>query len=74
MTELKARNKLVTAAPQVVEGYQNGATLKELSQLHGVSQGTVRNCLISQGVTLRPRGRRRRNSVTQEDVNNGSNE
>jgi hypothetical protein len=59
MTELRARNKLATSAPQVVEGYRNGATLRELAQIHSVSAGTIRNCLISNGVALRSRGRRR---------------
>lgn len=73
MTELKARNKLATATPQVVEGYRNGATLRQLANLHNVSSGTVRNCLIANGVELRPRGRRRRNSVPQEETTDGLN-
>lgn len=69
MTELKARNKLTTSTSQVVEGYKNGATLKELASLHEVSSGTIRNCLVSNGVSLRARGRRRTKSVArQEDI------
>ena len=56
----KLNNKLATAEEQVREAYLNGATLREIAEVHGVSAGTVRNKLIEQGVDLRRRGRRRK--------------
>lgn len=44
---------------QVVEGYKNGLTLRELANTYEVSAGTVRNCLVTAGVPLRGRGRRK---------------
>lgn len=58
MPKLSSRNKLVTAKTEVVEGYKNGLTIRQLGEIHKVSPGTIRNCLISNGVTLRRRGRK----------------
>jgi hypothetical protein len=52
------KKKLVTAREQVREAYKNGATLRQIADLHGTSVGTVRNLLIEMGENLRPRGRR----------------
>ena len=54
------KNKLATARDQVREAYRNGATLRQIGEVHGVSAGTVRNVLIEMGETMRPRGRRKR--------------
>ena len=52
--------KLNTAREQVKQAYLNGAVLREIADLHGVSIGTVRNLLKEMGVDLRPRGRRQK--------------
>jgi hypothetical protein len=44
----------------VAEAYRNGATLRQIGEVYGVSPGTVRNVLIEMGVEMRPRGRRKR--------------
>jgi DNA-directed RNA polymerase specialized sigma24 family protein len=54
------KNKMSPYRDTVRDAYANGATLKEIAVVHGVSQGTVRNCLIEMGVELRPRGRKKR--------------
>ena len=56
----RLKNKLATAREQVREAYKNGATLRQISEVHGVSAGTVRNVLIEMGETLRARGRRKK--------------
>ncbi len=61
MTTNRLKNKLAAHKEQVSEAYSNGATLREIGDIHNVSAGTVRNCLIEQGVSLRPKGRRRKN-------------
>ena len=53
------RNKLTAVREQVKEAYENQATLREIAEVHGVSAGTVRNCLVELNVDLRPRGRRK---------------
>jgi hypothetical protein len=60
--------KLITEAPQVVEGYKNGLTLRALGEFYGVSAGTIRNILKREGQTIRGRGRRRRDGNTPKDV------
>ena len=56
----RLKNKLATAHEQVREAYRNGATLRQIGEVHGVSAGTVRNVLREMGETLRPRGRRKK--------------
>jgi transposase-like protein len=56
----RLKNKLATSREQVREAYRNGATLREIGEVHGVSAGTVRNVLIELGETLRSRGRRKK--------------
>jgi len=58
MTRLN--NKLSMAREQVRAAYRNGATLRAIGEVHGVSPGTVRNVLIELGETLRARGRRKK--------------
>jgi hypothetical protein len=58
MTRL--RNKLSTVREQVEEAYKNGATLRQIGDVHDCSPGTVRNILEELGVTLRSRGRRKK--------------
>jgi hypothetical protein len=52
--------KLAMAREQVREAYRNGATLRQIGEVHDVSPGTVRNVLMEMGETLRPRGRRKK--------------
>lgn len=61
----RLRNKLATAHEQVTEAYKNGATLRQIGEVHGVSPGTVRNLLRELDVPMRDRGRRRK-SVSSE--------
>lgn len=56
MTSFKS--KLATAKEQVREAYTNGATLREIAEVHNVSSGTVRNLLIEMGEKLRRPGRK----------------
>lgn len=49
--------KLATSKEQVLLAYQNGATMKQIAEVHGVSVGTVRNLLISEGAGIRKKGR-----------------
>jgi len=56
----RLRNKLATAHDQVVEAYRNGATLRQIGEVHGVSPGTVRNLLRELDVPMRDRGRRKK--------------
>ena len=56
----RLKNKLAMARDQFREAYRNGATLREIGEVHGVSAGTVRNVLIELGETLRSRGRRKK--------------
>ena len=53
------RKMLDLVEAQVVEGYRNGSTLRELAKVYEVSAGTVRNLLKESGVPMRTRGRRR---------------
>lgn len=62
------KNKLFLAREQVREAYKNGATLRQISEVHGVSSGTVRNVLIEMGETLRSRGRRKREETVDPRV------
>jgi transposase-like protein len=52
------KSKLATAKEQVRDAYQNGATLREIAEVHNVSSGTVRNVLIEMGEKLRRPGRK----------------
>ena len=54
----RLRNKLAMSQEQVRDAYKNGATLRQIGDVHGVSAGTVRNLLLEMGVKLRNRGRR----------------
>jgi hypothetical protein len=65
MSRLESRKKLAAVIPNVVEGYKNGATLSELAHIYEVAKGTVRNLLLSQGVELRSRGRRKKSENVQ---------
>jgi len=62
------KNKTSPYRDQIKGAYMNGATLKEIAVVHGVSQGTVRNCLIEMGVEMRSRGRQRRSNINNEEV------
>jgi len=52
-------NKLASIKEVVCEAYKNGATLREIAEVHGCSPGTVRNALKECGVEMRSRGRRK---------------
>lgn len=59
----RLRNKLTMVRDQVHEAYQNGATLRDIARVHGVSAGTVRNLLKEMGVEMRARGRRKKQDM-----------
>ena len=61
MSRLESRKKLAAVRSLVVNGYKEGSTLRELSEIYEVAPGTVRNLLLQQAVELRSRGRRRKN-------------
>jgi hypothetical protein len=55
------RNKLFPVAQQVIHAYvEGGATIAEIGAFFDCSEGTVRNLLLIRGVTMRPRGRKKR--------------
>lgn len=56
----RLKNKLAMHHDQVREAYRNGATLRQIGEVHGVSPGTVRNVLVDLGESLRSRGRRKK--------------
>jgi hypothetical protein len=60
----KLKNQLATVREQVGEAYQNGATLRQIGEVHSVSAGTVRNVLLELGIKLRSRGRRKKADLT----------
>jgi len=51
------RTKLIGVADIVLEAYQNGAGIKDLAIVYGVSAGTVKNLLKRNGVPIRSQGR-----------------
>jgi len=59
----RLRNKLSTSHEQVLTAYRNGATLRQIGDVHGVSPGTVRNVLKEMGESLRSRGRRKKSAT-----------
>lgn len=59
--------KLQEKETLVVDAYNNGMTIKKLAEFYECSTGTIRNTLIRQGVTRRPRGRSKVNNA-----NNGN--
>lgn len=64
----RLNNKLATAGEQIREAYRNGATLREIGEVHEVSAGTIRNKLIELGEEMRRRGRRKKEQVTDTRV------
>ena len=52
------RRKLITEDQLIVAGYNNDLTLRALAAFYKVSIGTIRNILITNGVKMRPRGRK----------------
>ena len=53
------RKVLDLVESQVIEGYRNGLTLRDLAKMYEVSAGTVRNLLVGASVPLRTRGLKR---------------
>jgi len=47
---------LAAASSDIVQGYKEGASLKQLMELHGLSYHAIRNRLLKAGVALRPKG------------------
>ncbi len=70
MSRLETRKKLAGVIPLVVEGYQNGSTLRELAKIYEVAPGTIRNLLMSEDVDLRARGRKQNPVPDNVDVPN----
>ncbi len=64
--------KLATYEAQIKAAYESDqhVTLDELARKHDCSKGTIRNCLINQGVTMRSKGRRK-GSIIKKETNNG---
>ena len=59
MPDKRFLRKLETVAEVVIEGYRNGMTLTELSEMHSCAPGTVRNILIAHREPRRKRGARK---------------
>lgn len=59
--------KLAIAESIVVEGYNNGMTMRELAITHNCSIGTVRNVLKARGVQARRRGRVKKEATSKLD-------
>ena len=55
-----SRLNLLPLKEQIIQGYLSGLTVRVLSDLYTTSPGNIRNFLISNGVTLRPTGRRKK--------------
>lgn len=64
-TRLEVRNKLETKRDTILTGYQNGMSLAEVQALFDVpvARNTIRDFLVENGVTIRPRGRRRKETT-----------
>ena len=62
MTSLKPL-KTAGHEEEIILGYKAGSTLDNLATFHNVSKGTIRNLLISSGVELRSRGKRRKETA-----------
>lgn len=58
--------KLDKVSTQIVEAYNNGMSMDAIATTHGVSKGTVRNTLISNGVVPRKRGRPKMQPILDE--------
>jgi intein-encoded DNA endonuclease-like protein len=63
MSRVETRKKLALVMNLVVEGYKNGATLRELATIYECAPGTIRNLLLTNNVDLRKRGRRKKDSL-----------
>ncbi len=55
----KKRILLLNCDQLLVEGYNNGATLRQLADFHKVSAGTIRAILKSNNVNMRSVGRKK---------------
>jgi len=51
--------KLETIADAVITAYNNNKSLKEIADVYDCSVGTVRNLLISKGISRRSKGRKK---------------
>ena len=49
--------KTVISEPLICNGYQNGMTLKELSNTYKISISTIRDTLLKNNIKLRKRGK-----------------
>ncbi len=63
MSRVETRKKLATVITLVIEGYNNGSTLRELAGIYEVAPGTIRNLLLSHDIDLRSPGRRKKVSL-----------
>ncbi len=52
--------KLQDVRGLIVEAYGNGVTIRELAHVYNVAPGTIRTRLLEAGITLRSRGRRKK--------------
>ena len=60
---MPAARKLLKETDQIIESYTNGMDLRTIARLYNVAAGTVRNILIRNNVTLRKRGRRKKETT-----------
>lgn len=56
------RTNLVPVRDAIVEGYRNGATLRDLARVYASSPSTIRILLLKTGEVLRRKGRRKVNA------------
>lgn len=58
-------NKLAPYTTPILTAYANGTSLNDIAVVYGSSSNTVRNLLLDNGVTLRPKGRKGKSGLKQ---------
>lgn len=54
------KRRLLQDAEYIVQGYEQGQSLRYLAEIYLTSAGSIRTLLIEEGVALRGRGRQRK--------------
>ena len=54
------KRQLLQVKDQITLAYTNGWSLRDLADAHITSPGSIRTLLIEEGVTMRERGRRKK--------------
>lgn len=57
---LSVKRRLELVGDEIEQAYDNGETLRSLGSFHHCSPGSIRNLLLSRGVKLRSKGRKRK--------------